>query len=131
MPRANLAKPVGNIRVSCPLGLSNSLLNRPEQCLRKGNQTVFPALAVSYHDLLVTEVDILHAQAQTFGHPQAGPVHQIHHKPKTAVHYNFLPSKHNRHSLLRLGTYNVVKPFQLNTQDSFLEKKQRTQCAFG
>jgi hypothetical protein len=97
---------------------------------RPGQQgdAILSALAVPNEYLLVTKVDILDAQPETFAQAQPGPVQQVRHQPLVAL----LPSKdaahfvHSQHSGAPGGAFGAlqsVKPRQWQQQNFFVEEQ--------
>ena len=66
----------------------SDMLKMPQQRLfhnlRKHGQAVLVALAVTDHDLIGREVDVLDAQTKAFPQTQSSTVHQTRHKPLVA-----------------------------------------------
>jgi hypothetical protein len=60
--------------------------HRLDERLREHRHAVLRALALSHHELVTVEVDVLHAQLQAFRKPQSRAIEQARHQSMDAGH---------------------------------------------
>jgi hypothetical protein len=108
------------------------LAQRGPGALRQRHPAVLVALALANGDLACAEVDVLHAQPHRLEQAHPGPVKQLRHQQRRAVHGcqqrpHFILRQHQRHLLRPLRSHHVVQPRHFHAQHVAVEEQQRRQ----
>src|SRR5713101_5762975 len=95
-------------------------------------QAILPPLAVTDHELVHREIDVLDSQPTALQQAQARTVQQNRHEPRDAVEAlkdgaNLSAGEHDRQVLGPLGSDHVLEPRELDTEHLAVEEQERAQ----
>ena len=95
-------------------------------------QAILPPLAVTDHELVHREIDVLDSQPTALQQAQARTVQQNRHEPRDAVEAlkdgaNLMAGEHDRQVLGPLGSDHVLEPRELDTEHLAVEEQERAQ----